>query len=400
MGPLAGQAAMRITRKIKKKRRTVSLRAILRLFKPPRKLKITLEGKIFILLTLGVGLAAINTGNNMLFLVLGFMLSLIIISGVISEITLRKLEIRRKLPTLPWAGEICAIEISVHNRKWAPSFCIEVQDIASNFTIDRRCFFLKISGRKVQSTAYHCVFPKRGIYHFTGMVVMTRFPFSLFSKSYKIEDEDDLIVAPHKIRVTTEVDEPVRSGEVTTGLKTDRQDMETFDIRPYFLGDDLRRINWKLSAHCGRLIITEGIEHNSKYINILFDDKLLSTVDAMMVNAVSPTLPPLQKKVREKLPDSIFEHQVDLAASTAEAFAMHGYNIWFATRRKTIGPVSPQQVAVIILELATIVALKPTMEMPELPQPPGGPAVYFNHPNLRTRHHDHSVYNGGRPYAP
>jgi uncharacterized protein (DUF58 family) len=390
---------MRITRKIRKRR--IDWQKVRGWFRMPRKLKITLEGKIYILLTLGVGLAAINTGNNMLFLVLGFMLSLIIISGVISEMTLRRLEIRRKLPTLPWAGEICAIEISVHNRKWVPSFCIEVQDIASNFTIDRRCFFLKISGLKVQSTAYHCVFPRRGIYHFTGMVVMTRFPFSLFSKSYRIDDADDLIVAPHKIRVTTEVPEPVKTGEVVSGLKADRQDMEIFDIRPYFSGDDLRRINWKLSAHCGRLIITEGIEHNDKFISILFDDKLLSAVDAMMINAISPTLPPFDRKTKEKLPDSIFEHQVDLAASTAEAFAMQGYSLWFATRRKTIGPISPQQVAVVILEMATIVPQKEGPTLPELPHPPGGPSLYFNHPQVRLRHHDHFSYdNGRRPHAP
>lgn len=352
------------------------------------------------MLTLGVGLAAINTGNNMLFLVLGFMLSLIITSGIISEITLRKLEIRRKLPILPWAGEICAIEISVHSRKWAPSFCIEVQDIALNFTIDRRCFFLKISGRKVQSTAYHCVFPRRGIYHFTGMVVMTRFPFSLFSKSYRINDEDDLIVAPRKVRVTTDVVDPVRTGEATAGMKTDRQDMETSDLRPYFQGDDMRRINWKLSAHQNKLIITEGIEHNERYINILFDDKLLSTVDAMMINSISPTLPPLDKRTKEKLPDNIFEQQVDLTASAAEAFAMQGYTLWFATRRKTIGPITPRQVSVIILELATIVPLKGPKTIAELPNPPGGPALYFNHPHLHVQLHDHHQLNGRTPYAP
>ena len=202
---------MRITRKIRKARG--GRRSWRDWLKMPRQLKITLEGKIFITLTLGVGLAAINTGNNMLFLVLGFMLSLIIISGIISEVTLRNLDIRRKLPTLPWAGDVSAIEISVQNRKWTPSFCIEVQDIASNFTIDRRCFFLKIGGKKVQSTAYHCVFPRRGVYNFTGMIVMTRFPFSLFSKSYRIDDMENLIVAPHKLRVTTDVMEPSRTGE-------------------------------------------------------------------------------------------------------------------------------------------------------------------------------------------
>src|SRR6185436_19935940 len=55
---------------------------LLRRFRPPRKLKFTREGKYFLGITLGVGFAAINTGNNLLYLLLGMLLSLIVLSGV------------------------------------------------------------------------------------------------------------------------------------------------------------------------------------------------------------------------------------------------------------------------------------------------------------------------------
>ena len=55
----------------------------------PRRLKLTREGKYFIFITFGVGVAAINTGNNLLYLLLGMLLSLIIVSGVLSELSLR-----------------------------------------------------------------------------------------------------------------------------------------------------------------------------------------------------------------------------------------------------------------------------------------------------------------------
>ena len=57
-----------------------------RRLRPPRKLKITREGKYFIGITFGVGFAAINTGNNLLYLLLGMLLSLIVVSGVLSEL--------------------------------------------------------------------------------------------------------------------------------------------------------------------------------------------------------------------------------------------------------------------------------------------------------------------------
>jgi hypothetical protein len=62
----------------------------------PRRLKLTREGKYFIFITFGVGVAAINTGNNLLYLLLGMLLSLIIVSGVLSELSLRHLTVARR----------------------------------------------------------------------------------------------------------------------------------------------------------------------------------------------------------------------------------------------------------------------------------------------------------------
>src|SRR5438128_967468 len=97
--------------------------------RPPRKIRVTREGKLFIGVTIGVGLAAINTGNNLLYLVLGLLLSLIILSGVLSEIALRGLEFRRRLPRRAFAGVPMLVEIEVRNTKrYAPSYSIEVED--------------------------------------------------------------------------------------------------------------------------------------------------------------------------------------------------------------------------------------------------------------------------------
>ena len=42
-------------------------------------------GRTYLVLTVGVGFGAINTGNNLLYLLLGLMLSTIVTSGVLSE---------------------------------------------------------------------------------------------------------------------------------------------------------------------------------------------------------------------------------------------------------------------------------------------------------------------------
>ncbi len=71
--------------------RTCSPRRLWRRFwsRAPRQLAFTREGKVVVALAFAVGAAAINTGNNLLMLGWGLLLSAIVISGLLSEGTLR-----------------------------------------------------------------------------------------------------------------------------------------------------------------------------------------------------------------------------------------------------------------------------------------------------------------------
>ena len=103
------------------------LRRFLSWFKPPRRLRLTREGRYFLLITFCVGFAAINTGNNLLYLLFGMFLSLIIVSGVMSELSLRKLTVARRLPPRAQVGRAHLVEIEVYNHKQRiPSYAIEV----------------------------------------------------------------------------------------------------------------------------------------------------------------------------------------------------------------------------------------------------------------------------------
>src|SRR3954451_22169961 len=75
-----------------------------RRLRPPRRLSFTREGRIIVILSVGVGFAAINTGNNLLYLLLGWLLSFIIASGILSELTLQRLTLPRPPP--PAAGGV------------------------------------------------------------------------------------------------------------------------------------------------------------------------------------------------------------------------------------------------------------------------------------------------------
>src|SRR5277367_3392978 len=165
--------------------------------RPPRRLKFTREGKFFIGITFGVGFAALNTANNLLYLLLGMLLALIVVSGVMSELSLRELTVVRRLPLRAQVGRAHLVEIEVFNhKKRVPSYAIEVEDLRAGQPADKRCFFLKISPKSAQVAAYRRTPTRRGRDVHVGFRVATRFPFGLFEKSREVPAEGELIIYP------------------------------------------------------------------------------------------------------------------------------------------------------------------------------------------------------------
>jgi uncharacterized protein (DUF58 family) len=228
-----------------------------RAMKPPRRLKFTREGKFFVGITLGVGFAAINTGNNLLYLLLGMLLALIVVSGLMSELSLRGLTVVRRLPLRAQVGRAHLVEIEVFNhKKQVPSYAIEVEDLRAGQPADKRCFFLKISPKSAQVAAYRRTPAKRGRDRHVGFRIATRFPFGLFEKSREVPAEGELIIYPAVDAVDLAPAPPGRTsggdgfigrghGEDFLGLKLMR------------VGEDPRDIYWRKSASLGHLVMRE-----------------------------------------------------------------------------------------------------------------------------------------------
>ena len=87
-----------------------ALAAILRMLEPPRKLRPTRVGWFFVGGVLSIGIAAVNTGNNLLYFVLAMMLGAIVVSGILSERNLRGLWVERSVPgDVTAGGGVCVI---------------------------------------------------------------------------------------------------------------------------------------------------------------------------------------------------------------------------------------------------------------------------------------------------
>jgi uncharacterized protein (DUF58 family) len=237
--------------------RAVGLRALWSKVCPPRRLKITREGKFFVGFTLGVGFGAVNTGNNLLYLLLGLLLALLMVSGLLSELSLRDLTVVRKLPIRAQVGRPHLVEIEVFNHKHrVPSYAIEVEDLRAGQPADKRCFFLKISPKTAQIAAYRRTPAKRGRDNHIGFRVATRFPFGLFEKSREIPAQNELVIYPAVDIVRLA---PLPAGHHAGGdaMAGRGHGDDYLGLKLLHHGDDVRDVHWRKSASVGQLVMRE-----------------------------------------------------------------------------------------------------------------------------------------------
>jgi uncharacterized protein (DUF58 family) len=244
---------------------------IRRKFRPPRKLKITREGKFFILLTLSVGLAAVNTGNNLLYLLLGMLLALIVVSSIMSELSLRNLSVVRRLPARAQVGRPHLVEIEVHNhKKRIPSYAIEIEDLRAGQPADKRCFFLKISPDSAQVAAYRRTPAKRGRDRHVGFRVATRFPFGLFEKSRELRSDGELIIYPAIDPVKLPPEQAGRRAGMHGAPGRGIGD-EIVGVRPMRDGDDPRDVYWRKSTLEGQLVLRERAQETKRQVSLVVE---------------------------------------------------------------------------------------------------------------------------------
>jgi uncharacterized protein (DUF58 family) len=296
---------------------------IRRRLRPPRRLGFTREGRIIVILSVGVGFAAINTGNNLLYLLLGWLLSFIIASGILSEMTLRELGVERRPPPRIFAGEPFLMEVVIKNgKKKRASYSIEVEDLIGKTPIDKRCYFLKIPESKSQRTSYRHTFVRRGLYTLAGYRLATKFPFALFRKSRDVDAPLEVLVYPARVAVPRPPPRTATRGDAIADRLGRRG--EFFGLRERRAGDDRRDVHWKSSARTGRLLVREYEDELARRVAIGVDNALPEAVrDAVTDGALTPA---------QAAQVSAVERAISVAASLAAAYLEAGWTVELAAR--------------------------------------------------------------------
>lgn len=279
--------------------------------------RLTREGIIYLATVFVIVLAAINTGNNLLFMILACLLAGILISGIISRVVLTGLELNIELPEHVFAGQPILASVEVRNEKnMMPSFSLRVVGTGEKTgaeILSRPVYFPYIPHESAARQKVELLFPRRGVYRQSAFGIRTKFPFGFLEKTRHVDSEMELVVYPH-VEPTDDFYEilPLLTGEIETLHRGRGHDLHS--IRDYLPTDSARFVDWKASAKSGALKIREFAREDER--------RLVLALDSFVGPAHTDTRAQEQSQQQASaLPEDVrFERAVSLAACIAWHF--------------------------------------------------------------------------------
>jgi len=296
--------------------------------------EVTRAGALYVVVVLVIGVAALNTGNNLLYIIVAAMLAAIAVSGIASAFCLQGLELELKVPDHIFAKTDVIGTLCVRNpRRWIPSLSISATPadssqarkrwrwVATTFPVppwrppERQ--WLQLPDRKLRRIAD----PSSGVFHESAYFPLlpaetqlqaevklnfsnrgryqerfslsTRFPFAFLVKTRRVALSREVLIYP-ELTTSDEMVEllPVLSGKIEAYLKGVSADL--YRIREYLPEDSARHVDWKATAKSGELKVREYSREDERRLRFVFD------------NAAPGQVTP-----------EIYERMVSLAASAA-----------------------------------------------------------------------------------
>jgi uncharacterized protein (DUF58 family) len=236
--------------------------------------RLTREGVVYLGAVLILVLAALNTGNNLLFMILSCALAGILISGVLSRAVLTAVELRFDLPEHIFAERPVIAEIELRNEKqiW-PSFSLRV--IGENKRNHEQIlatpvFFPYIPRLSSARQKVELSFSHRGVYRQDAFGIRTRFPFGFFEKTRRVDSSIEILVYP-RVEPADQFYEvlPLLSGEMASYFRG--RGHELHSLRQYQCTDSVRFVDWKTTAKTRELTVREFAREDERRVMVVLD---------------------------------------------------------------------------------------------------------------------------------
>jgi len=263
-------------------------------------------GILFLLVTLVVSFGAFNTGNNLLYLIVSALLSLLILSEIHARIILSGIDASLDLPAYTFAGDPLIIQSRVKNSKrFFASFGLSIDPTQSLPSSRLSFMFPCLLAKEIRVQRKVIRLTRRGDYACREFMLMTDYPFGFYRKFRTISCNRRLIVYPALREVPLFDAYFAAKGDGKSAGITGTGEEDVFcGVKEFIPGEDYHQIHWKISARSDRLMIKEFKKEPTEEMHIWLDTHVT---------------PPSDKDLRDR-----FESMISAAAGlTLKCFRRH-----------------------------------------------------------------------------
>ncbi len=297
----------------------------------------TKEGKKFLLAIALIAVAAVNTGNNLIYLVLSLMLSVIVISVVGLRLNLRGLSLDASIEGPVFAKEEAIPNLSLTNKKrLLPSYSLRVELPPG---MKGKGFIPYARPSATTEGGVKALFEKRGVYRLENLFVESGFPFIFFTRRLRIRAKGEVVVYPEVKEI--DIAPALSAGDYRGHARRPGDGGEMLFIREFRYGDDLKRINWKATAKADKFMVKEFAMDEPKSLTIILD------------SANPPG-------------GEVFEKAVSFAASASVKFIEEGFFVRLLTCRDAQAFGSGPELLTRLLYSLALVKEQDTWECPNI----------------------------------
>jgi uncharacterized protein (DUF58 family) len=199
-----------------------------------------------------MGFAAVNTGNNLLFLVVSSLLGFMAVSGFLGWINIRKIRVSFEFPDEIYAGKNVFVTVRLENRKKIMhSFILRVDAFGESLR------FPLVEKGLEDSGAFMAIFRERGKSDPVSVVLSSPFPINFFIRISTLSVNSRCMVFPAPLDCSL-LDVPAQKnarGEAFSSRRGYGGDIAR--IREYSGSDPMKLIHWRLSARHEDLKVKE-----------------------------------------------------------------------------------------------------------------------------------------------
>ena len=232
--------------------------------------QVTRTGVAYSATVVVVAMGAVLSANNLLFLILAAMLSVLAISGFVSKLVLAGLEIDLLLPPHISARRKVRATVRLRNlKRWMPSFSIHLAGAAGS-GYHSALYFPVIPGGVALEEPIDLSFPKRGRHRERTLQLTTRFPFGFAERRETVTMRHEIVVYPClDPRPGLEALLESIAGEWEALRRGQGHDF--YRIRPYEALESSRHVDWKATAHTSSLQVREFARDEDRVAVIYLD---------------------------------------------------------------------------------------------------------------------------------